>query len=159
MVAVRRAFVRLAIAFAVYGAMCAGCLGRNHIQHDGNYQFTAQEITRDDCGLLRGSTSLWSGVLLITGDLLQMRMDERLYGMEAAGFFLAGVERFTIDGSAASVTAQVNGTECRVSLVQAHMDATTDTARSFHGASQVQFRTDQMGCSCQLSARFTAGLQ
>ena len=155
----RRLPVRPVFALLVCGAMCAGCVGREHTQHEGTYLFTAQEIIRDDCGLQRGSAALWSGAMLISGDIIRMQMDDRLYGMEAAGFFLYGVERFTLDGSAAGATAQVSGTNCQVGLVQAHLDATTDSSRDFHGVADVQFRTDQISCSCHLSVRFTAGMQ
>ena len=154
---VRPALVRLAIACAISSAMCAGCIGRNHTQHEGNYLFTAQEIIRDDCGLQSGSATLWSGVMLISGDLVRMQMDQRLYGMEAVGYFFYGVEGFTMDGSAQNATVQVRGTECQVTLVQAHIDATTDSPRDFHGTTQVQFR--ETPCPCQLAARYTASLQ
>jgi len=139
--------------------MCAGCYGRNHIQHEGPYQFTAQQIIRDDCGLQGGSTALWSGDMLISGDLIRIQMDDRLYGMVAAGFFLYQVERFTLDGSATGVTAQVTGTNCQVEMVQAHLDATTDSASAFHGMGEVDFRTDQINCACHLSVSFTASMQ
>ena len=90
--------VRPVIALVVSAAMCAGCYGRNHIQHEGPYAFTAQQITCDDCGLQQGS-ALWSGDMLISGDLIRIQMDDRLYGMVAAGFFLYQVERFTLDRS------------------------------------------------------------
>ena len=151
--------VRPVIALVVYVAMCAGCYGRNHIQHEGPYQFTAQQIIRDDCGLQGGSTALWSGDMLISGDLIRIQMDDRLYGMVAAGFFLYQVERFTLDGSATGVTAQVTGTNCQVEMVQAHLDATTDSASAFHGMGEVDFRTDQINCACHLSVSFTASMQ
>lgn len=150
--------VRSVAVLAISGAVCAGCIGRQHIQHDGSYQFTAQQVLRDDCGLQRGSSVLWSGVMLISGDLLRMQMDESLYGMEAAGYFLYGVEQFTLDGTAGRVTVPVGGLQCDIGLVQAHMDATTDSARDFHGTAQVQLRSEQVGCFCELSVRFTASM-
>ena len=150
--------VRPVIAWVVSVAMCAGCYGRNHIQHEGPYAFTAQQVIRDDCGLQQGS-ALWSGEMLISGDLIRMQMDDRLYGMVAAGFFLYQVERFTLDGTATGVTAQVAGTNCQVDLVQAHLEATTDSANAFHGMGEVDFRTDQINCACHLSVSFTASMQ
>lgn len=150
--------VRPVIALVVYVGVCAGCYGRNHIQHEGPYDFTAQQIIRDDCGLQQGS-ALWSGMMLISGDLIRMQMDDRLYGMVAAGFFLYGVERFTLDGSATGVTAQVTGTDCQVQIVQAHLDATTDSSHAFHGMGEVDFRTDQINCACHLSVSFSASMQ
>ena len=150
--------VRPVIALVVSAAMCAGCYGRNHNQHEGPYAFTAQQITLDDCGLQQGS-ALWSGDMLISGDLIRIQMDDRLYGMVAAGFFLDQVERFTLDGTATGVTAQVAGTNCQVDLVQAHLEATTDSATAFHGMGEVDFRTDQINCACHLSVSFTASMQ
>ena len=150
---------RSVIALIVYAAMCAGCFARNHIQHEGPYQFTAQEILLDDCALQGGSTVLWSGVMLISGDLIRVQMDDRLYGMQAAGFFLYQVERFMLDGSTSNVTAQVAGTNCQVGLVQAHFDATTDSSHDFHGTANVELRTDQINCACHLSVRFAASMQ
>ena len=98
--------IRPVIALVVSAAMCAGCYGRNHIQHEGPYAFTAQQITRDDCGL-----------------------------------------------------HQVAGTNCQVDLVQAHLEATTDSADAFHGMGEVDFRTDQINCACHLSVSFTASMQ
>jgi hypothetical protein len=156
---VRRRSARLTPALFVSAAVCAGCYGRNHTQREGAYAFAAQEIIRDECGLQSGSSALWSGTMLISGDLVRMRMDDRLYNMEAVGYYLAGLERFSLDGSAGNVTTQANGIECLVTLLQAHLDATTDSPSAFHGATQIRFETDQLGCSCQLWARFTAGLQ
>ena len=150
--------VRPVIALVVCLAMCAGCYGRNHIQHEGSYAFTAQQITRDDCGLQQG-TALWSGDMLISGDLIRIQMDDRLYGMVAVGRFLYGVEAFTFDGTATGVTVQVTGTNCQVDMVQAHVDATTDSATAFHGTSEVGFRTDQINCACHLAASYIATMQ
>jgi hypothetical protein len=158
MLAMRRRSVRLTWAFVVSAAMCAGC-GRNHTQREGTYEFVAQEILRDDCAIQAATAQLFSGRMRIFGDQIRMQMDERIFSMEAVGFFLNSVERFTLDGSAGNVTVQVRGAECLDSIVQAHIDSTTDSATAFHGATQVRFKSDQSGCSCQLWARFTAQLQ
>jgi hypothetical protein len=158
MMAMPRRSVRHIWAFVVSATMCAGCFGRNHTLHEGTYEFTLQETLRDDCRIQSG-TALWAGAMRISGDLVRMQMDERIYNMEAIGYFLANIERFTIDGSAGNVTAQVNGMECLVTLVQAHVEATTDSPSSFHGATQIGFNTDQTGCSCQFWARYTAQRQ
>src|SRR5712664_3064520 len=102
----RRRSVRLAWAFMV-SAVCAGCFGRNHSLHDGTYDFVAQEVFRDDCRIQSGS-ALWSGAMRISGDLVRVQLDERIYNMEAIGYFLNSVERFTLDGSAGNVTVQAN---------------------------------------------------
>jgi|GEM_PF-1843863 len=153
-----RASVRHIWAFVVSATMCAGCFGRNHTLHDGTYEFSAQEVIRDECRIQSGS-ALWSGSMRISGDLIRVQLDERIYNMEAVGYFLANVERFTLDGSAGNVAVQVNGTECLVTLVQAHVEAVTDSASAFHGETQILFNTDQPGCYCQLWARFTAQRQ
>ncbi len=149
----------LAWALLVSGALCVSCYGRNHTQLEGTYEFTAAEIIRDECALQSSSSALWSGRVQIFGDLLRMQTDDRLYGIEAVGFFLASEERFTLDGSAGNVTAQANGTECFVSLVNAHLDSTTDSPTVFHGTTGVAFTTRQTGCSCQLWARYSATLR
>jgi hypothetical protein len=155
MLAMPRRSVRHIWAFVVSATMCAGCFGRNHTLHEGTYEFTVQEVIRDECGIQSGS-ALGSGSIRISGDLVRVQLDERIYNMEAVGYFLANVERFTLDGSAGNVPVQVNGSECLVTLVQAHLEATTDSPSTFHGASQILFNSDQPGCFCQLWARFTA---
>ena len=159
MTPVRRRLARLTLALFVSAALCAGCYGRNHTQHEGAYDFVAQEIFQDNCGIQAGSSALFSGTMRISGDWVRMRMDERLYGMDAVGYFLAGVDRFSLDGSAGNVTTRANGTECLVAQIEAHLDATTDTPSAFHGATQIHFETDQPGCSCDLGVRYTAGLR
>ena len=73
----------LALALLVSAAVCMSCYQRNHTQDEGTYQFTADEIIRDECAIYSGSTALWSGAMQIYGDLLRIKMDDRLYGIEA----------------------------------------------------------------------------
>ncbi len=150
--------LRVALTLLASGA-CAGCYGRNHTLHEGTYAFVPGEIISDQCGIYSGSPVLWSGAMLISGDLVRIQMDDRLYGIQAVGYYLASEERFSLDGSAGNVTAQANGAECLVTLVQAHFESTTDSTTSFHGTTGIMFSTRQSGCSCQLWLRFTANLQ
>ena len=132
-----------ATALAAYAAVCTGCLARNHIQHEGPYLFTAQQVLGNNCGLRADSSGLWSGVMLITGDLIHMQMDEGLYGMEAEGYFLYGVEQFTLDGTAPDIANQVSGLPCEVDRAQAHVDAITDSSTTFHGSARVEPHSEQ----------------
>ena len=148
-----------ALALLVNAAVCVSCYERNHTQDEGTYQFTADEIIRDECAIYSGSTALWSGTMQIYGDLLRIKMDDRLYGIEAVGFFLIKEERFTADGSGGQVFAHASGVECLMTIINAHLDSTTDSERAFHGSTQVRYESDQIGCTCQFWARFSATLQ
>jgi hypothetical protein len=152
--------IRDAIVLLASGVVCAGCYGRNHTLHDGTYVFAPAEILVDQCGGIQSSSSvLWSGAMRISGDYVRLQMDDRLYGIEAIGYYLSNEERFSVDGSAGSVIAQVGGAQCLVALVHAHLESTTDSATAFHGAAQISFTTDQTGCFCQSQATYTANLQ
>ena len=149
----------LALALLVSAAVCMSCYQRNHTQDEGTYQFTADEIIRDECAIYSGSTALWSGAMQIYGDLLRIKMDDRLYGIEAVGFFLIKEERFTADGSGGQVTAHASGVDCLMTMINAHLDSTTDSERAVHGSTQVRSESDQIGSTCPFWARFSATLQ
>jgi hypothetical protein len=149
----------LALALLVSAAVCVSCYARNHTQLEGTYQFTADEIVRDECAIYSGSSALWSGTMQIYGDLVRIKMDDRLYLMQAVGFFLVKEERFTADGSAGNITANANGVGCFMTIINAHLDSTTDSERAFHGSTRIRYESDQIGCTCEFWARFSASLQ
>ncbi len=129
------------------------------MQQEGTYEFRASEIIRDECGVSPSSDALWAGTMVIAGDLVRFQMDDRLFGIELLGYFLANVEKFTLDGSAGNVTTVANGAECLLTLVQAHLDSVSDSQRAFHGTAGVKYKSGQTGCTCELWARYSASLR
>ena len=125
------------------------------VQNPGHYNLRYVDKFRDDCGLLSGEESLWDGSLLITGQVV--RMDFELLEMQLVGRFLESDDRFTVDGSVANATVDVNNEECLLDQVSVHLEATTVCATQFKGTLRVRYearRPDR--CVCELRATFDA---
>lgn len=132
-----------------------GC-GRFHEQLEGRYAFTATEIIQDDCSLLASPEALWDGSLLGYGDVVEIEYE--LLGLDLTGSYLAGVERFSLDGSVANVTTTLGtGEECLLDRVSVHLDATTVEASVFEGTLRVRYEAERPDtCVCQLLTRYRA---
>lgn len=93
-----------------------------------------------------------------------MLMDSRLFSAQAFnveldGYFLANLEQFRLDGSAANLPALANGAECMVNMIQVHLDAATVSPQEFNGIVRVNYRNLNGACLCELLARYAAVLQ
>jgi hypothetical protein len=159
MTPVRVCVVRPLLWALLWASFGLSCLGRDHTQREGTYQFRADQLFQDDCRIKSGDTVLWSGTLAISGDLLRVQLDGGLFNMQLAGRYLNNVERFTLDGSAVDVTGTVGSSQCLFTLVQAHLDATTKDERTFSGTAQVHYQSRTPACVCDLSAMYTAILR
>jgi hypothetical protein len=145
---------RRMLAFAVALLVMVGC-GRNHVQTEGLYLFTATQEISDDCGLLGAPDALWDGELLLSGDVMRMRY--QLLDIVLAGAFLEVTEKFVLDGSTSGVAATLNGRSCTVDNVKVHIEAKTVSATEFEGPMQVIYETRNLdACQCELSVTYRA---
>lgn len=139
-------------ALIAAAALLAACPA--HVQQDGPYAFAADEVIRDDCGLLATPDSLWDGRLIIAGDIV--RMDYELFAMQLAGAYQETVERFYLDGSTANVTTRVGASDCLLEQVNVHLVAESSGVTAFAGDIRVEYRAKTSGCVCDLWARYRA---
>lgn len=154
----------LVCVLAALALSCGG--GRWHDQEEGAYVFQAEELLRDDCGLLGGAGPLYQAGLRLSGHLVELRTqplpgapaDFRQYEMLLVGQYLSGLEEFRVDGSVSNVTSTLpSGRACLLELVTLHMDAVTDTPTAFHGVLTVRYDARASdACSCELSAHYRA---
>ncbi|MBI3185895.1 MAG: hypothetical protein HYZ28_27485 [Myxococcales bacterium] len=149
-----------AVALAVTLTAGPGC-GRSHLLSEGHYQLALDDssgsggVVRDDCGLARHPDVLGGADLDVTGD--RVRLDYSLFGITLVGYYLYGDDRFSVDGSAANVSATVSGRECLLDLVTVHLDAKTLDAEHFSGAVAVKLDSRSgPGCACELWMTYTA---
>lgn len=145
-------------------ALALSCASRFHVQKEGTYQFRSAEVLADPCGIASGAPRIWSGVLQTYGNEARMLMDSRLFSAQAFnveldGYFLANLEQFKLDGSAANLPALANGAECMVNMIQVHLDAATVSAQEFNGIARVNYRNLNGLCLCELLTRYAAVLQ
>lgn len=157
--------------FRVLGVLALAllsCSGRSHVQREGIYSLRLGDILRDECAIAPRLAQLWTGSLIISGDVARLQMDTRLFStlttddtgaVELIGYFLAHVEQFSLDGSAANVVALANNSECLLNLVQVHLDGTSDSPQVFTGTTRIRYITRSGSCECELWARYTAVLQ
>lgn len=137
--------------------LCLGSvLGCNtFVQNPGAYELMATEVMRDDCKLLPPGTDLWDGSLLITGQVI--RMDFELLDMQLVGRFLAGGDRFALDGSVANAAVNANGQECLMDQVNAHLEGDTRCETHFDGTLRVRYEARSPdSCVCELWVSFEA---
>jgi hypothetical protein len=152
-----------------------GC-GRVHELNEGSYALTAEEVIRDECRIL-SSPDLSGGAMVFAGDVARMdyqfaQLELQLVGaffeqgstftrgLEGPGQPGSGIERFSMDGSAANVNARVDGAECLLDLVTVHLDGTTRSPSLFDGVMLVRYEPRRSGpCSCELWARYRAEQQ
>jgi hypothetical protein len=137
-----------------------GCT-RANLQNEDRYEFSAEEIIRDDCGLLSSPESLWDGELSITGDVVRMKSDWR--GLQLIGFVLprgeSGDDAFVLDGSESNAVLTLpDNRQCLVDQVWMHLEGTTQCARRFDGVLSVRIepRVEQPECACQLWVKYRA---
>jgi hypothetical protein len=136
-----------------------GCT-RANLQNEERYEFTTEEVIRDDCGLLSSPESLWDGELFINGDVVRMTSDWR--GLQLIGFVLPRGEvsddGFVLDGSESSAALSLRGRQCLVAQVWMHLEGTTQCARQFNGVLSVRIepRVEQPECACQLWVKYRA---
>lgn len=146
--------LRRARASALLIALVLGCA---HPQEQGAYAITAEEIVRDDCGLLASPEDLWDGELIIDGEVVRMRYD--LYGTELRGRYQQVSESFYLDGTASMVSAQVAGAECLFDVVNIHLEGTVVNGDpgAFTGLIRVDHDSRQRdACRCQVNATLRA---
>ena len=145
----------LALALAPW----LGC-SRANLQNEGRYAFTAEDVLRDDCGLLSSPESLWDGALTINGDVVRMESDWR--GLQLIGSVLPGGvdddDAFALDGSESNASLSVNGHACLVDQVWMHLEGTTQCARRFDGVLRLRIepRVEQPECACQVWVTYRA---
>ena len=151
---------RATLAIAVAAAGLFGCPG--HLQADGVYALTADQVVRDECGLASDPNVFKELSLQVAGDVV--RADYSLYGIQLAGGFLEGplfapAERFAMDGSAANVGTLVNGQECLLDLVTVHLEGASRDRASFSGNLAVKLDTQRPdSCVCELWLTYQAKL-
>lgn len=139
----------------IFPALVLLSLGCTHVQEEGDYAFVAEEVLRDDCGILTSPEMLWDGTLRVDGEVVRMRYD--LFDMELRGNFRDLDESFFLDGTAANVTAPVAGQECLFDLVNVSLRADTADANTFTGTVSVDYVSDREDrCECELWTRFRA---
>jgi hypothetical protein len=136
-----------------------GCT-RAYIQNEGPYDLKAEEVLRDDCGLLASTEDLWDGELYISGEVVRMRfglMDTLLVGRFLDGSS-ADNDAFSLDGSVTNASVTANGTQCIVDQMTVHLEGTTQCATQFDGVLSVRYepRAPQTACACQLWVRYQA---
>jgi hypothetical protein len=158
-VAATRLFRPLLLS-ALFLALGSGCT-RAYIQNEGPYEFTAQEVLRDDCALLSSNEALWDANLHISGEVL--RMEYGLMDMQLVGSFLDGDledgDAFSLDGSLTNASLNANGRECIVDQVTVHLEGTTQCATEFDGVLRVRYEprpTQSAACACELWVRYQA---
>src|SRR5688500_10021316 len=101
----------LLAAMAAVLLPAAGC--RDRLQDEGRYAFTAEEVARDDCGLVQAGGALFGATFFSTGNVVRLRYD--WHQMLLAGAYLdrafadPAPERFMADGTAANVWADRGG--------------------------------------------------
>jgi hypothetical protein len=135
--------------------LAAGLSCNTFVQNPGHYDMQDVEVYRDDCGLLPPPVKLWGGSLLITGQVV--RMDYELLEMQLVGRFLESDDRFSVDGSVANATVNINGGECLLDQVSVHLEGTTLCATQFKGTLRVRYEARRPdSCVCEVRARFTA---
>lgn len=130
--------------------------GRTHLLEDGPYRMTLAEVLRDDCGLLATPADLWDGDLFTAGHVV--RVSYGLAGMELAGVYLAGQERFRADGTAEGVPLTLRGRACVVDQVAVTLAAGAADASGTRLAGEVSVRAFSLNrpeCSCELGATLT----
>lgn len=127
-----------------------------HMQKSGTYVFTAQEILRDDCGVLASSTALGTGTLMVRGE--SVTLEYAPLAMQLQGFFEEASDDFYLDGTAANVTATLRGATCVVDLVSVHLDGSSVSASAFTGAMRTTYDAATPSCTCELWALFRAEL-
>ena len=146
-------FPALAAVAAVSALVLGGCSVREI--GEGEYSFRADEILRDDCGMLADGDALWDGRLRVSGEIVWL--DYALFGMELAGQYKSDGSGFLVDGSAGNVDAQVEGGACRFESVTVGVDAEIASPSQFGGSLRLRSTAGvDPRCTCELWTRFTA---
>lgn len=133
---------------------------RAYLQHEGRYVFTAEEILRDDCGLLATKDALWDGELAISGDVVRLDYDWRR--LRLIGAFLqdsgASGDTFALDGTESNAAITLETGECIADQIAMRLEGTTQRATVFSGviSIRVEPRVQQPWCSCQLWVTYSA---
>ena len=135
--------------------------GCGHPQDEGAYRLTLGTVVRDECGLAARDDLVKAFTLTIAGERLYA--DYSLFDLQLVGAFrdsplFEPSEQFTMDGSAANVTSPVNGQDCLLDLVTAHLEATTGrNPVTFAGALRVKLDTRRPeACVCEFMANIDA---
>lgn len=143
--------------------LALGC--RSHVQDEGAYTFSSTETIRDDCGLI-GPNFTWTGNLTISGD--HLKLDTNVLGsvqgvsdtgalVELVGQYRLREENFAADGSAGNVTAEANGQQCIVDLINVHLEAASVDPSNFTGTLRISYETRvSNGCTCQAWVSYKA---
>jgi hypothetical protein len=144
-------------ALAVTGG--SGCRVRE--QSEGQYEFTATSVEKDDCLLSPGATPFLGADFTSTGNIVRIGTD--FHGVTLAGAYFnralgdSSPERFYADGTAQNVQADVGTLHCDLDQAVLHMEATTDTAGQFHGVLRYRYEARQPpGCLCESWVTFQA---
>jgi hypothetical protein len=143
------------ITVALIAMSLVSCV--THIQDEGRYAFTVQEVLSDDCGILGSPPALWAGTLYVRGETLFL--DYEFFGIQLRGEYQEASESFYLDGSASNLTATVGSEECRVDLVQLHIDGTTQSTSTFEGTLAIRYDVLlRERCRCEVLVRYAAEL-
>ena len=150
-------------------AASGSCVGRSHIQDDGDYElaFVESKVIKDTCGTLAGHPvadapykKLWNAKLVVLGDTV--RLTSQLFSVQLVGDYQQALgsdkrEHFILDGSANNVTANIAGAQCLVDIVNMHLEANTESAELFTGVVSVRYDTRQpASCNCEYLVNFRA---
>ncbi|MHB8872595.1 MAG: hypothetical protein ACYC8T_02810 [Myxococcaceae bacterium] len=138
---------------------CLWLLSCGQVQSAGPYLLTLQRVVKDECNLAQEPAV---GRLNLTVAGNKVHGDYALFGLRLEGSFLASsiftsAEGFSMDGTVANVTTQVNGQECLLELVTVRLEGTTRSADSFEGNLSVRLDTRKPeSCVCELWATYQA---
>jgi hypothetical protein len=139
----------LALVLEVLGTGCDGIPDR------GTYDYQANDVIQDGCGLVSSTGALWTGQLRKSGSYLELPIT--LHGITLTGYYLTGSNDFSVDGTAGQAPETVNGTRCQLDWIGVHLDGVPQSATVFTGSVRVQYQDiDTEACRCELSATFTA---
>jgi hypothetical protein len=131
-----------------------GC-GRAHVLSEGEYTFAVKEVIRDDCGLKDDARLISSGRLLKSGNVVSFAY--RFLDLRMQGTYLSQSERFVLDGTSVNVSTRLQGQECLLDTVSAHIDAETIDEKRFAGNMSFAFDAKQPdACKCKYWIAFEA---
>ncbi|MDY7225346.1 hypothetical protein [Hyalangium rubrum] len=150
----RRSFSLSLLAAA---GLTLGC--NDFVQNAGNYTLQVVEVMRDDCEMLSSPEAPWDASVVITGQVVRINfaINPELLDMQLVGRFLAGGERFMVDGTRGNAAVHVRGQDCLLDQVSVHLEGTTQCATAFDGALRVRYESRlQESCACELWTRFEA---
>jgi hypothetical protein len=156
------------MAVVVLTSSLMACGGRTHSQEEGCYALTPVRpsgIIRDECQLLADAAANLGARLGIDGNVVEMRLrlstptQSELLTVSMAGRFNYSQEVFTADGTASNIPLPIGVQTCQLQWVDAHLEATTESATRFAGLMRIGTRTPlPETCICQTWFEYQADL-